>query len=385
MIKIDFVIAGLSVGGAENMLLRLLERLDRNRFSPRVISLIDLGEVGPRIMALGIPVEAMGMRRGVPNPVGFIRLVRRLLQVNSDVVHTWMYHADLLGGLAARLAGVPAVIWGVRSADFLQADTSQLTKAVLFCCAKLSARVPDCVLYNSHKGMAHHKELGYRELRSMVIPNGVDLEKFSPSKQDRHDVRRELGIPSNTFLIGLIARFDPLKNHEGFINAANCLHRQMPDVHFLMVGTGVEWANSDLKNLIEGARLTGVFHLLGRRDDIARLTASLDLASLTSRSEAFPSALVEAMACEVPCVSTDVGDAAMILGDTGRIVPTGNMEDLAAQWKIILTLPEGERRLIGQRARARAVDQFDLGAVVKCYESMYLDIYKQKYLIQKIQ
>lgn len=381
--KLVFIITGLSTGGAENMQLNLLERIDLKKFSCQVISLTDVGEIGIRMAALGIPVETLGMRRGMPGPIRFVRLVRRLQQIKPDVVHTWMYHANLMGGLAARMARIPTVIWGIRSSDFLRADTSLATRVVVSLCAKVSSWLPDCILYNSQKGIAYHKKLGYAEHRSLVVPNGVNLEKFKPSVQARHDVRRELGVPVIAPLVGLIARFDPLKNHEGFIKAAACLQRDMPEVHFLMVGQDVEWSNPVLKNLIEEARLTRVFHLLGRRDDIPRITASLNVASLTSWSEAFPNVLIEAMACGVPCVSTDAGDAAMILGDAGRIVPTGNMEGLAAQWAALLRLPENEWRLYGERARARAMEQFELGVVVKRYEAMYLDVFKQKDLIRK--
>ena len=375
--RLVLIITGIFTGGAENMQLKLLERIDRTKFSCHVFSLTDAGEIGDRIAALGVPVETLGMRRGIPDPIRFIRLIFRLRQIKPDVVHTWLYHADLMGGLAARLARIPVVIWGVRSADFVRADTSLSTKIVLSWCARLSPWLPTCVLYNSHKGMVCHRELGYRETRFVIIPNGIDLEIFAPDECARHDVRRELGVPLNTPLIGLIARWDPLKNQAGFIQAAACLHREMPEAHFLMVGQDIDWSNPVLKDLIEGAKLSRVFHLLGKRNDMPRITASLDLASLTSWSEAFPNVLVEAMACGVPCVSTDVGDAALILGDADRVVPVGDMEGLAAHWAALLRLTENERRLLGARARARAMDQFELGAVVKRYEDMYCDVVKQ--------
>ena len=118
MIRIQFIITGLSCGGAENMLFSLLKGLDQKKFSPHVISLTGLGEIGSRMSAEGIPVKALGFGRGIPGPIRFLQLVRRLRQTKPDVVQTWLYHSDLLGGLAARLAGIPYVIWGVRSADF---------------------------------------------------------------------------------------------------------------------------------------------------------------------------------------------------------------------------------------------------------------------------
>jgi len=373
-VKLVFIITGLSTGGAENMQLNLLERIDQSKFSCHVISLTDIGEVGIRMAALGIPVEALGMRRGMPDPIRFGQLVSRLHQLKPDVVHTWMYHANLVGGLAAWIARVPAVIWGIRSSDFLRAGTSLSTRVVVYLCGKVSSWLPQCILYNSQKGKAYHEKIGYAGHRSRVVPNGVDSGKFKPSPQARDEVRQELHIPANAPLIGLIARLDPLKNHEGFVKAAAYLHREMPEVHFLMAGENVEWSNPILKDLIEVAKLTSVCHLLGRRDDIPRITASLDIQSLTSWSEAFPNVLVEAMACGVPCVSTDVGDAAVILGDAGRIVPVGDMESLSAQWADLLRLSQDERRLFGEKSRARAMDQFELGAVVKRYEAMYFNV-----------
>lgn len=378
--KLIFVITGLPIGGAEMVLLKLLERINRKKFSPHVISLTEDGEIGPRIAALGIPVEALGMRRGIPNPIRFLCLARRLRQLKPDIVHTWMYHANLMGGLAARLAGVPVVIWTIFSSDLLS-TASLLTKLTVSWCAKMSSWLPDCVQYDSHQGKVYHAKIGYSEHRSLVIPNGVDLKEFIPNEQAKQEVRQEMGVSSKTPMIGLIARFDPIKNHDGFIRAAGYLHRDMLEVHFLMAGQSIEWSNPVLKKAIEDAKLTDVFHLLGQRDDIPRITASLDLACLTSWSESFGIVLIEAMACGVPCVSTDCGEQSSILGDTGWLVPIGDMEGLAAKWAAFFSLSKNDRRLIGETARVRVTDQFELGAVVKRYEAMYLDVAKEKYLI----
>lgn len=379
-LKCVFVISNLSIGGAETSLLRLLERIDPAIVSPHVISLTSIGEIGPKIAALGVPVEALGMRRGVPNLRLFFRLVRRVRQIKPDLVHTWMYHADLLGGLAAKMAYTPAIVWGVRSSDFVRADTSFLTRLILAWCSRFSAWLPDLIVYNSEKGKEVHNGYGYKGNRCVVIPNGVDLEKFKPSEQARRDVRLELQVPLDTPLIGLIGRFDPLKNLEGFIEAASLVHREMPRVHFVMVGRSIDWSNRPLIELIEGWGLSSVFHLLGRREDIPRITASLDVTSLTSWSEAFPNVLLEAMASGVPCVSTDVGDARLILGDAGFIVPAGDMKAFAEQCTMLLRLSERERMFVGTRGRARAAEQFDLGVIVKRYETIYRDVVARKSL-----
>lgn len=374
MVRVVFIITGLATGGAENMLLNLLERIDRTKFDCHVISLTDLGVVGIQLTALGFPVESLGMRRGIPDPARFLRLMRRLRQITPDVVHSWLYHADLIGGLAARMARVSKVIWGVRSSDFLRGPVGLSTKLVFSACAHTSSWLPDWIVYNSQKGREYHETRGYAGQHSVVISNGVNLERFAPDLGARQDVRTELHLPPTTPLIGLICRFDPLKNHEGFIRAAMFLHGEMPEVHFVMAGQDVEWSNPALMSLIQTARLTQVCHLLGRRTDVPRLTAALDVQSLTSWSEAFPNVLIEAMACGVPCVSTDVGDAAAILGDTGRVVLPGDMEGIAREWATLLRLPEDHRRVLGEKARARAISQFALRSMVTRYEAMYREV-----------
>lgn len=369
--KIVFVISGLNAGGAENMLLRLIERIDRAVFSFQVISLTSLGEIGPKIMSMGVPVEALDMRPGWRSLLGFFRLVRRLRQIKPDLVHTWMYHADFLGGLAAKLAMVPGVVWCVRSSDFLHSGTRWSTRLILALCARVSSWMPSLVLYNSQKGADYHKKLRYRESYSLVIPNGIDIDQFKPDAQARLDVRRELGIPSSTSLIGLIGRYDALKNHSGFIQAAMQLHQMMPEVHFLMAGKNVDEANQELKGVIEKSGLTNYCHLLGARDDIPRVTAALDLATLASWSEAFPNVLIEAMACGVPCVSTDAGDAALILAGNGWVVPLGDMKALADQWMIFLRLNADEKRRYAERVRCHARVKFDIDVVARCYEDVY--------------
>jgi len=361
------------------MLCRLLERIDRDSFECHLISLTTLGEKGERIRDLRISVDQLGMRRGIPGPLRFLRLVRQLRRLRPDIVHTWLYHSDLIGGFAAWFARCPTLIWGIRSSDFVRADTSLRTRFVLSLCTKVSGWLPDCVIYNSQKGGAYHMHLGYRARRSIVIPNGIDLGKFNRDQGARESVRQELGISADALLVGLIARYDPLKNHEAFLKAAARIHEDMPQVHFLLVGANVELSNPTLRDLIKANGLADVCHLVGERSDIPRLTASLDLATLTSWSEGFPNVLVEAMACGVPCVSTDAGDAKVILGETGRIVPPGDPDALADQVRELLRLPADERRDLGTRARNRAQHNFEIATVVKHYEAAYREIHYQRH------
>jgi len=374
-VKLTLVITNLATGGAEMMLHKLLQNIDRNRFQPTVISLMGKGEIGPRIEALGVPVHALGMRRGVPNPWVVVQLACLLRQLRPDVVHTWMYHADLLGGLAARLAGCRRVIWGIRHSNLSKTENKRSTLWVAQACARLSPWLPAQILSCSSRAKVVHAQIGYRADKIHVIPNGFDLSRFQPDAPARADVRAELGLPADAPLVGLIARFDPQKNHAGFVQAAAQVQGQIPQAHFILAGQGVDARNAALQAAIAAhPGLAAHMHLLGRRDDVPRLMAALDVLASSSFGEAFPNVLGEAMACGVPCVVTDVGDSAEIVGDTRRVVAPGDMDGLGRELVAVLSLPAAERAALGQRARQRVRENYEIGHVTRMYEAVYEQI-----------
>lgn len=373
--RIVLIITGLSTGGAEMMLVKVLERLDRQRFIPHVISLTTLGDLAPRIAALGIPVEALGMRNSVFALPVFFRLVRILKRLNPDAVHTWMYHADLVGGVAARLSGIDAVGWCIRNGNFEWNKARPTFRAVFSACALLSRWVPSRILSCSMRARDVHIAHGYSAEKMMVIPNGFDVTRFRPDKNCRGIVRAELGLGIDAPLVGMIGRFDPQKNHEGFIEAARYLHDLMPEVNFVLVGRGIDRSNSKLRKLIDDSGLNSSIHMLGLRDDMPCLMAALDvLASSSSYGEAFPNVLGEAMASGVPCAVTDIGDSAYIVGDTGRVVSSGDMRGLAQAMAVLLGAQEGERKALGTAARERVISFFEIGQIARQYEDFYLHL-----------
>jgi glycosyltransferase involved in cell wall biosynthesis len=369
--RIVFITTTLSIGGAEMMLLKLLQHLDRQRFEPAVISLRTKGEVGPRIEALGIPVLALGMDPGLPNPIKLLALVQHLRQIRPHRVQTWMYHADLLGGVAARLAACKHVIWGLRNSNLDAKLTKRSTLWVVRACAALSPWLPHRILSCSARAMAVHVEIGYRANKLQVIPNGFDLGRFQPDDAARQSVRTELGLAAETPLVGLIARYDVQKNHSGFIEAAALIHQQLPMVHFLLAGEGIDGSNAALNETIKARGLASCIHLLGRRDDMPRLMVALDVLASSSYGEAFPNVLGEAMACRVPCVVTDVGDSAEIVGDSGRVVPSGDMAGLARHIVELLSLPPEQKLALGSQARARVEANYEIAQVARRYMDFY--------------
>ncbi len=373
-LKVVHLITGLARGGAETMLYRLLTRLDRQRFASVVVSLTDRGALGAAIAALGVPVHALGMRRGVPAPQAVGRLWRLLRRERPAVLQTWLYHADLLGLVAGRLAGVPAVVWNVQCSDMDLRHYPPLTALTRRLLAALS-RAPQAVVSCSYRAKEDHERLGYRPRRWRVIPNGFDLEQFRPDPAAPARLRQLLGAPPAAPLIGLVARYDPQKDHATFLQAARRLLDMRADVRFVLVGAGVDWHNPRLAAPARALGLEPHLHLLGERDDVAALLPGLDLATLSSAfGEGFPNAVGEAMACGVPCVVTDVGDAAYLVGDTGRVVPPRDPAALAAAWAALLARPAAERQALGRAARARVATLFSLEAVTKQYAALYAEL-----------
>jgi glycosyltransferase involved in cell wall biosynthesis len=379
--RVIHIITDLSTGGAELMLYKLLVDTDSTQSIPGVISLTSLGEVGDRILALGMPVTALQMGSVSTFLVDVLRLANLLRREKIQsrgmpvLVQTWMYHADLIGGLAARLAGCKGVIWGIRNSNLDAVSTKRSTRWTVKACAALSRWIPDRIVSCSEAARQIHVGLGYRPEKMMVIPNGFNLDQYHPDPSARLGVRKELGIAEDARLVGLVARFDPQKDHENFIRAAAYLKDGFTDLHFLLCGTGINESNQVLINWINERGLSHRFHLLGQRDDIARITAALDVAcSSSAYGEAFANVLGEAMACGVPCVATDVGDARLIVGDSGIVVEVGNPLALANGLRKILEMRPEEMQRIKDTARQRVIQNYDIHRISRQYENLYAEL-----------
>lgn len=372
--KIVHVISGLYVGGAEMMLQKLVAHQQRSGHELEVISLLPLQQpMTDRIRALGVTVCSLGVRRAFPSPADLARLATWLRRAEPDLVHSWMYHGNFAAGLAGRLAGVP-VIWGLRQSNLEPRLNRRRTLWIAKTSAPLSRRLPARILCNSHAALRVHAAMGYAVDRMVVVPNSFDLEALRPDPAARASVRAELGLASDAPLIGLVARWEPQKDHRTFLRAAGLVAAKRPGVAFLLCGRGVTPENQKLARWSQEQGLNGVLHLLGHRDDVPRLTAGLDIATSSSLGEGFPSVIGEAMACGVPCVVTDVGDSAVIVGDTGRVVPPAQPAKLAEAWEELLALGPEKRAELGIMARQRIRDHYDLPAVLAQYDQVYAEV-----------
>ena len=375
-ISIFFLITSLEVGGAQMMLYKLLSGMDPTRFRVQVVSLIDLDLGGLREKFETIPVQlrSLGMRPGIPNPACVLRLARWLRADRPAVLSTWMYHADLIGGLAAKLAGGIPVVWGIRQGDLSREGNRWLTLQTVKACALMSRWLPARIICNAEASRKVHAAAGYEAEKMIVIPNGSDLTMFKPDEAARRLVRKELEIPEESPIIGLVGRFHPYKDHHNFIRAAALLYRDWPDVHFLLCGDEITSENPHLAAWIRDAGISGRCRLVGRRHDIPRLTAALDIAVSSSFGESFSSVVVEAMSCGIPCVVTDVGDSAFIVGQTGLVVPPQNARELANALRQLIELGHNARISMGMAARCRIQKHFDLPNIVSRYQDLYEEL-----------
>lgn len=367
------IITDLTTGGAELMLERLVRHQGRDgRYQHRVISLRSLGQVGPRLQAAGIPVEAMGMTGPLGLVRGFVRLVRRIRETGPDIVQTWMYHADLIGGLAARLAGRRHILWGVRIMDIspaLGVSRSLIWSRRL--CARLSGRVPERIVYVAEAARKVHEPLGYAAEKSVVIPNGYSVPAPGDVAAWRSRRREELGLAGGEVLIGCAGRFSPQKGYRGFVDAASETSRRFPEARYLLLGRDVTWENEELAGWIREAGLADRFHLLGERAEVLEWLSALDVFALFSLAEGFPNVAAEAMSVGVPCILTDVGDSSLLLGDSGILIKSQDLKGLTSGLERLIRAGESERRRLGEAGRRRVEAVFSLSAVAERYASLY--------------
>ena len=370
------VITSLDVGGAETMLAQLVSRDSAGSISHSVVSLKRGGALRAGLDEKGIPVCGLDVRGNVGALDGLLRLAGLIETTRPAVVHSWLYHADLLATLALALSGrrkATRLVWGIRCSDMDVRRYARSTRYTLKLLRFLSSRT-DLVLCNSEAGRAAHERLGYRPPRWRVVPNGLDLERFRPLSDERAAIRADLGLSDENFVVGMCARVDPMKDHENFVKASAIFAEAAPEARFVLIGAGTDEPGSALDRAIAASGIAHRFVRLGQRGDVPRLNAALDVATLSSISEGFPNVLAEAMACGVPCVTTDVGDSAAIVGDTGLVVPPRNPAKLAAAWERLRSEGNDSRAARGAAARQRVADRYALAAMIEAYRALYAEL-----------
>lgn len=371
-IKVVHFITGLTMGGAEKMLFSLIANTNPDKIQAIVISLGDKGDLGKEFEILGIPVYELELNKFWPALRSVTTLKNILGAYKPDIIHTWMYHADFIGGIVGKILKTPKIIWHLHNSQFPNEKRFEFLSAriIRWINSRLSFFVPDVIVSCSTDAKAVHAKIGYKSKNFIVIPNGFDLSLYRYSVYEREKNRKVLGIPANSFVIGMVARFSPQKDYATFIKAANRFGKIYEDVFFVLIGKDVDWHNPFFTKHID-FHMKVKFRLLGLRDDVSKLLSAMDIFSLSSFVEAFPVVIGESMATEIPCVATDVGDVTFLIGDTGIVVPPKDIQKLIDAWEDMALLSLDQRKELGKKARTRIIQEFSIDDFCRRFENLY--------------
>jgi glycosyltransferase involved in cell wall biosynthesis len=370
--RIAHIITGLNVGGAEQMLAKLSSQTIHSKYLVEVISLSKRGSLADKIEKSGIIVTSLDINPQLPNPLKLASLLFRLWSFNPDLVQTWMYHADFFGGGIARLAGIKNIVWNIRNGTLNRKHLKFTTNIIIKLSSLFSTVIPKKIVSCSLNAIEYHESLGYEAKKMHYLPNGFELDRFRSDKMARKQLRRLLKIDHKMILIGMVARYHPQKDHKTFLAAANLLSKKFDNVHFALVGEGLNSSNRDLMEIILGYSLQDRIHLLGKRNDPEVIYPALDIFTLSSSfGEGFPNVIGEAMACEIPVVATRDGDVEKIISEFGILVEKENPRDLANKWGELLSYNVETRKNLGKMGRAHIAKNYEISKVANQYFSLY--------------
>lgn len=371
--KVLHIITGLGDGGAEGVLSRLCIAEESNKHI--VISLLDEGKYGYILKKKGIPVFCLKMSESLPNLLfAPYRLYRLLKKSQPDVVQTWMYHADLLGGLVAKLAGIKNVFWGIRHSTLEFGHSSLSTILAARLCALLSYVVPVRVVCCAESAKIVHAQMGYKKSKLVVIPNGYDFNKFKKDEKLRHHFRAGHNMAKNVTLLGMVGRYNSQKGHDVFIRALGLIK---DDIEFncCLVGRGMDLNNKEIMNKLEEEGIKDRVIMLGQRDDVVSIMNALDLHVLPSTfGEGFPNVVAESIASGTPCLVSNVGDAASIVENPSFVVPPGDEDALAERLSELITLSKSDPELwadLSHQMHSRVHERFSMASMVEKYNAVW--------------
>ncbi len=371
--KITFLIRSLDYGGAERQLVLLANGLHQLGHSVSVIVFYSGGPLIPELLKQGIKVHSAGKKHRW-DLFGFLcRMISIVRAERPDVIHSYLTVSNILAIILRWFCHQAKVVWGIRASDMDVTRYDTLWKVADWI-EKKSVKFADMVIVNSKAGMSHSAKRGIQESKLTFIANGIDTETFKPGIIDQ-DLRCNWGISFEEHIIGMVARFDPMKDHTTFISAAALVHSEFPSLRFVLVGEGPAGYVHKIKQLAKSVGVADLVVFAKTSSSMAKIYRSFDLMTLTSEfGEGFPNVVGEAMACGISCVVTDVGDSSLIVGSTGYVVPKSDPVALAKSWRKFLTLPLFEQKEFGKHARNRIVKAYSAQRMIKETEKTLLQL-----------
>jgi glycosyltransferase involved in cell wall biosynthesis len=371
--RVAHLISSIEAGGAEHALCTLVEETRAAGVRHTVVSMLP-GSLHARLERAGAAVIVLNARRGPGGALALAAVARALRSARPDLVHGWMYHANIAASVIALAGRVRApVVWGIRqSADDISLDRRS-TRLVIRAGAAVSAH-PGAIAYNSEQAAQTHERLGYARKRRIVIPNGIDCRRFQPCQGARERLCAELGLPRDVLLIGRVARYASMKDYPTLLRAFAMVLATHPGARLVLAGQGVAGDNRELVQLCRDLGCSANVHLLGPREDVEMLYCAFDvLVSSSKANEGFPNTVAEALACGTPVVSTSVGDPALIRTGCQFVVPPSRPEALAAGIISLVGVSQSVRRDQAVRGRNFILHNFD----TRTFAARFLQLYRE--------
>jgi glycosyltransferase involved in cell wall biosynthesis len=377
--KIFHIIVGLNNGGAEVSLFKICKYDKINEHT--VVSFMNLGKYGKELIKIGVKVYCLNIQKNNYSILKFFYLVNFIRLQKPDLVQTWMYHADLFGSLASRIAGVKNIFWNIRNSnlDYVKAKKRTIWIAKLL--SSFSYWLPKKIIVCANRARKIHEDLGYCKKKMYFIPNGYDLSILKPTISKDINIRKKFKLKKNIILLGTIARFDPQKDHINLLRALFLLKSKHLDFYCVFVGPGMNNNNKILRKEIQKLNLNNFIGLMGPSSKIPEIMTELDIHILPSEfGEAWPNVVAEAMACKTPCIVTNVGDSANIVGKTGIVVPPKNPKLLSDA--IFFLLREFGTKSWSSRckqARLRVKKNFGISKMILSYSKIWNQTLNKNY------
>ncbi len=359
-----FLIRSLNIGGAERQLIELVRSLDTARYRIVIVTFYDGGSLRHELEQCDdVAVFSLG-KRGRWDLVSPIRRLLRLLRTyRPQILHGYASEPNVLALLVGRFFN-NKIVWGIRrsSVDLTKLDSlSRVTQRL----GSLLSHGADLVIYNSEAGKRQHLAHGYCAARAIVIQNGIDIRRFAPDAAARQRQRAEWGLAEGEFAIGLVGRLNPVKDHPTFLRAAALFHQQYPSSRFICIGPGTADYQEELQALAAKLAIADRVLWVGGGSVMPMAYNALDLCALCSVDEGFPNVVGEAMACGIPCIVTDVGDASLIVDIPECVIPPRDPQAMAAAWVRLARLSYEERTCLGQQGRKRITQEFTPQALAR--------------------
>lgn len=363
--KVLFISPGLDSGGAENILFNIVLKMKKDKII--LISLTNYGFYGNKLREKGYKIYALNMKKNISFLFKIFQLFKIISNNKPEIVHTWLYHANLIGGSLSRIIGIKKIIWSIHhdyeEPNFLFALEMKILTI-------LSYFLPQKIVFCSSSSKLNHINQGYKESSCIVIKNGVSLDIFKPNKKYRREIRSILKINNDCLLIGNIARYHPIKDHDNLLKALFLLKSYKVNFKCILIGIGLSKDNILLSQKIKSLDLNEDIILYGESFEIYKILNAFDIKVLSSRKEAFPVSLLEAMAIQIPCISTNVGDAKEIIGNSGWTINICDPLSLALKLKEV----SEKRYLLNEKSkltRKRVKSKFSLEKMHLNYKKLY--------------